>query len=96
MSSIVHLSKWALYYVADEDDLRQQIRLNIGALNKLSSVWKAAQRASGQVKSVAQEIYRAKKAQQDNPSYWTGFTQEQIMSSLAADDNIMGEINTIL
>ena len=96
MSSIVHLSKWALYYIADEEDLRQRIRLNIGALNKLSPVWKAAQRASGQVKSVAQEIYRAKKAQQDNPSYWVGFTQEQIISSMADDDGIMGEINTIL
>ncbi|RYP47375.1 hypothetical protein DL768_006543 [Monosporascus sp. mg162] len=97
MSSIVHLSKWALYFIADEDDLRQQIRLNIGALNKLSAVWKAAQKASGQVKEVAQAIYRTKKAQQqENPSYWIGFTQEQIISSMAADEGIMGEINTIL
>ncbi|RYP20829.1 hypothetical protein DL765_002563 [Monosporascus sp. GIB2] len=97
MSSIVHLSKWALYFIADEDDLRQQISLNIGALNKLSAVWKAAQKASGQVKGVAQEIYRTKKAQQqENPSYWIGFTQEQIISSMAADEGIMGEINTIL
>ncbi|RYO82229.1 hypothetical protein DL766_006362 [Monosporascus sp. MC13-8B] len=97
MSSIVHLSKWALYFIADEDDLRQQISLNIGGLNKLSAVWKAAQKASGQVKGVAQEIYRTKKAQQqENPSYWIGFTQEQIISSMAADEGIMGEINTIL
>lgn len=97
MSSIVHLSKWALYFIEDEDDLRQQIRLNIGALNKLSAVWKAAQKASGQVKEVAQAIYRTKKAQQqENPSYWIGFTQEQIISSMAADEGIMGEINTIL
>ncbi|RYP63671.1 hypothetical protein DL771_009159 [Monosporascus sp. 5C6A] len=97
LSSIVHLSKWALYFIADEDDLRQQIRLNIGALNKLSAVWKAAQTASGQVKEVAQAIYRTKKAQQqENPSYWIGFTQEEIISSMAADEGIMGEINTIL
>ncbi|KAI1213317.1 uncharacterized protein F4807DRAFT_470701 [Annulohypoxylon truncatum] len=97
LSSIVHLSKWALeFLIQDEDDLRQQIRLNIGALNKLSNVWKAASNASGQVKGVAQEIYRAKRAQQNNPTFWVGFTQEEIISSMAADEGIMSEINTML
>ncbi|KAK6866269.1 hypothetical protein PG995_002797 [Apiospora arundinis] len=96
LSSIVHLSKWALYFVQNDEDLRQQIRLNIGALNKLSSVWKAAGRASGQVKGVAQEIYRAKKAQQDNASLWVGYTQEEIVSSIASDESIMSDINTML
>ncbi|KAI1500432.1 N-terminal binuclear Zn cluster-containing/DNA binding domain-containing protein [Biscogniauxia marginata] len=69
LSSIVHLSKWALYYVHDEDDLRQQIRLNIGA--------------------------HEKKARQSNPSYWVGFTQEEIMGTMAADDGIMSEIDML-
>ena len=96
LSSIVHLSKWALYVLQDDDDLRQQIRLNIGALNRLSSVWKAAGRASGQVKGVAQEIYRAKKAQQSNPTMWVGFTQEEIVASVASDESIMSDINVML
>ncbi|KAI1844917.1 hypothetical protein JX265_009543 [Neoarthrinium moseri] len=97
MSSIVHLSKWALWFVQNDDDLRQLIRLNIGALNKLSSVWSAAGRASGQVKGVAQEIYRTKKAaQQNNASFWVGYTQEEIISSMSADESIMSEINTML
>jgi hypothetical protein len=97
LSSIVHLSKWALWFVQNDDDLRQQIRLNIGALNKLSNVWSAAARASGQVKGVAQEIYRSKKAaQQNNAQFWVGFTQEEIISSMAADESIMSEINTML
>ncbi|ETS86023.1 hypothetical protein PFICI_04048 [Pestalotiopsis fici W106-1] len=97
LSSIVHLSKWALWFVQNDDDLRQQIRLNIGALNKLSTVWSAASRASGQVKGVAQEIFRSKKAaQQNNASFWVGFTQEEIISSMAADETIMSEINTML
>jgi hypothetical protein len=97
LSSIVHLSKWALWYVQNDDDLRQQIRLNIGALNKLSAVWSAAANASGQVKGVAQEIYRTKKAaQQNNASFWVGFTQEEIISSIASDENIMSEINSML
>ncbi|TEA15437.1 hypothetical protein C8034_v002478 [Colletotrichum sidae] len=94
-SSIVHLSKWALFFVPhDDDELRQQIRLNIGALNKLSGVWKAAATAAGQVKNVAQEIYRTKKASQINPSYWQGFTQEEVMDSIAADETIMQDIET--
>ncbi|KAL2129911.1 hypothetical protein VTI74DRAFT_7154 [Chaetomium olivicolor] len=95
LSSIVHLSKWALYFVDDEDHLRQQIRLNIGALNKLSKVWKAAETAWGQVKGVAQEIYREKKAQQISPAFWVGFTQEQMISSINADEGIMSEFNNV-
>lgn len=48
----------------DDDELRGQIRLCIGALGSLSTVWKAAARAGDQVRGVAREIYRAKKAQQ--------------------------------
>ncbi|KAK4456635.1 hypothetical protein QBC42DRAFT_214462 [Cladorrhinum samala] len=96
LSSIVHLSKWALYFIEDEDDLRQQIRLNIGALNKISKVWKAANTAWGQVKGVAQEIYREKKAQQISPTFWVGFTQEQMISSINADEGIMSEFNSML
>ncbi|KAI1267207.1 hypothetical protein F5Y18DRAFT_425051 [Xylariaceae sp. FL1019] len=95
LSSIVHLSKWALYCIQDEDDLRQQVRLNIGALNKLSSVWKAAENAGAQVKGVAQEIYRSRKVQQSTPSFWVGFTQQEIISSMSADEGIMSEISLL-
>ncbi|KAK0722965.1 hypothetical protein B0T26DRAFT_643976 [Lasiosphaeria miniovina] len=96
LSSIVHLSKWALYFIDDEEDLRQQIRLNIGALNKISKVWKAANTAWGQVRGVAQEIYREKKAQQISPTFWVGFTQEQMISNINADEGIMSEFNSML
>ncbi len=96
LSSIVHLSKWALYFIQDEEDLRQQIRLNIGALNKLSDVWRAAATASGQVRGVAQDIYRAKKAQQINPAFWVGFTQQEMINSLNADEGIMSEFDSMM
>lgn len=97
LSSIVHLSKWALFFIPhNDDDLRQQIRLNIGALNTLSQVWTGAERASGQVKGVAQEIYRVKKQQQLTPQYWLGLTQEEVMSSMAVDDSIISEIESII
>ena len=96
LSSIVHLSKWAaVYFIQDEEDLRQQIRLNIGAVNKLSSVWRAAETAGGQVKGVAQEIYRSRKAQQNNPQFWEGLSPEQIQSTMSVDEGIMSEINLL-
>jgi hypothetical protein len=96
LASIVHLSRWALSFLPDEEDLRQQIRLNIGALAKLSEVWKAAHTAGEQVKGVAQEIYRAKRSQQINPAFWVGFTQEQMISSINADEGIMSDFESIL
>lgn len=96
MAAIVHLSKWALYFIQDEEDLRQQIRLSIGALSKLSAVWKAAANAGGQVRGVAQEIYRAKKASQINPAFWVGFTQEEMINSLNVDEGVMTEIDEML
>lgn len=64
LSSIVHLSYWAHYCGYDNDGLKQQIRLNIGALQHLSQVWKTAETAYGQVKSVARDVFRARRQQQ--------------------------------
>lgn len=94
LSSIVHLSKWALRFVQyDDDDLRQLLRLNIGALSELSHVWPAADRARGQVRSVATEIYQAKKQVQATPHFWLGLTTDQVSSSIAADDHIIEELD---
>ncbi|KAG9253914.1 N-terminal binuclear Zn cluster-containing/DNA binding domain-containing protein [Emericellopsis atlantica] len=95
LSSIVHLSKWALDFVQyDDDDLRQLLRLNVGALSELSRVWPAADRARGQVRGVASEVYQAKKAVQAAPQFWFGLTREQVMSSIAADDGIIEDVSS--
>ncbi|KAI5459844.1 hypothetical protein BGZ63DRAFT_360444 [Mariannaea sp. PMI_226] len=96
LSSIVHISRWALLFVPHNDDnLRQQIRLNIGALGELSRVWPAAARAAGEVKGVAQEVYRVKKQQQSTPQYWLGLSQEDVINSIATDESIIAEIENI-
>ncbi|POR37884.1 Uncharacterized protein TPAR_01909 [Tolypocladium paradoxum] len=96
LSSIVHLSRWALFFIPhDDDDLRQQVRLNIGALNQLAGVWAAADRARGQVKAVAQEIYQAKKQQRLNSQFWVGLTQEDMLNTIATDDSIINEIESL-
>ncbi|KAG5989712.1 hypothetical protein E4U43_004451 [Claviceps pusilla] len=95
LSSIVHLSRWALFFIPhDDDDIRQQIRLNIGALNRLSQVWGAAARARGQVKAVAQEIYKVKKQQRSNTEFWLGLSPEDMLNTIATDDLIINEIES--
>jgi hypothetical protein len=33
--------------------------------------------------------------QQNNPHFWEGYTQEEIMSSITADESIMSEISLL-
>ncbi|KAK3333575.1 hypothetical protein B0T19DRAFT_399246 [Cercophora scortea] len=93
LSSTVHLSRWAMYYLPEEDDLRELIKLNIGALNDISKVWKAADTAWGQVQDVAKSIYQAKKQQRTDQAFWIGLSPAEIMSIQATDDTISKEFN---
>ncbi|RKK06682.1 hypothetical protein BFJ66_g17180 [Fusarium oxysporum f. sp. cepae] len=92
-SSRIHLSKWALYSTPqDEDEMRQQIRLSMGALREMAEVWKAAEQSADQVNRVAQRLYRAKKEQQiPSQSFLGGFLNDVLSSSAAVDDPILGE-----
>lgn len=93
LSSTVHLCKWALHFVQyDDDDLRQILRLNIGALNELSKVWPAAERAKGQIRAVASEIFEAKKEVQQAPQFWMGLEQGLVNGTLEADMAIIEEV----
>lgn len=92
-SSTVHLAKWALHFVQyDDDDLRRQLRLNIGALDELSTVWAAAGAVKAQVQQAARELYQAKKAAQATPQFWMGFTNEQVSGFMAGDEWVLGEV----
>lgn len=92
LSSIVHLSRWANLLTDDEDDVRQLIRLNLGALDRLSKVWGNADKAREQVHTVAKEIYQAKKQRQLNLQMWEGLTRETI-ENIAADDSIIADMD---
>ncbi|PNP79297.1 hypothetical protein FNYG_07373 [Fusarium nygamai] len=62
LSSTIHLSRWSLAFVAQNDqDLRQNMSQNIGALVKFAEVWPMAQHLGMQVKRMAKEVYRIKK-----------------------------------
>ena len=96
MSSTVHLSKWALFFVPhDDDNLRQLIRLNVGALLRMSRVWRNAELESHHVRGMAQEIYQVKKQDQLMPQFWLGVTHDEAMNRIAMDASIIQEIENI-
>ncbi|SPJ74974.1 related to Zn(II)2Cys6 transcriptional activator [Fusarium torulosum] len=68
LSSTIHLSKWSLAFVAqDDEDLRQDMRQSIGALVKYAEMWPMAQHLGRQVKQIAKEVYMMKKREQQQP-----------------------------
>ncbi len=77
-----------------DDDLKQQLRLNTGALKTLWQVWPSAGRAFGQVKGVAQEIYAAKK-QAAEVGFWANLTEDEVARSMIEDQNIMVELELL-
>ncbi|TVY92672.1 hypothetical protein LAWI1_G001778 [Lachnellula willkommii] len=92
LGSIVHLSCWSLLMpFTQDDDLRQQIRLNTGALKTLWQVWPSAGRAFWQVKGVAQDIFAAKKKTVED-GYWPNFTHEEVVQNMIQDQSIMDEL----
>ena len=62
MSSIVHLAYWS-FFIADGEDalVKEQIRLNVGGLKTLANYWPVAKVVLGQVRGVAQEMFKAKR-----------------------------------
>ncbi|KAK7424543.1 hypothetical protein QQX98_000508 [Neonectria punicea] len=92
LASTIHLSVWSLAFVPHNDDgIRQNIRLNVGALENFSRVWPAAAHLCGQVKGIAQEVYRIKKQQYLPPQFWIGFPEEA-MVDVAVDESIINEM----
>lgn len=95
LASIVHLSCWAaLMPLMHDDDLRQQLRLNSGALKTLWQVWPSAGNAFGQVRGVAQEIYQAKKEAAER-GFWGVLSDDDVMRSIIEDQGIIAEFQMI-
>lgn len=77
-----------------DDDLKQQLRLNTGALKTLWQVWPSAGQAFGQVKGVAQDIFNVKKKQAE-VGFWTNFTNDEMMRSIMEDQSIMEDLQLL-
>lgn len=83
LASIIHLSCWSfLNPLAPDEDVKQQLRLCIGALKKLAEIWPGAAASLVQVQGVAQEMFVEKKRLY---GFWNTFNEEDILSSMITD-----------
>ncbi|KAK0127352.1 hypothetical protein ONS96_006901 [Cadophora gregata f. sp. sojae] len=61
-SSISHLSLWSqLPLMAEDDTLKEEIRMNVGALRAMRAVWPSAQTAFSQVTVATQKVFEMRK-----------------------------------
>ena len=82
LSSINHLSQWSsLPMMASDQDLRQQIQLNAGALKAIASICPSAGMGFRQVTTVAQKIY-ANRKNAVGEIFWRDFADEDFMIGL--------------
>lgn len=89
LASIVHLSYWAgLMPLTYDENLKQQIRLNTGALKSLAEAWPTATRVAKQVKGVAQEVYASRKLAASE-GFWGVLSEEEMMRSIIEDEGII-------
>jgi hypothetical protein len=64
-----------------DQDLRQQIRMNAGALKALTPFWPSAEIGFRQVTTVAQKIY-AKRKDAVGEAFWRDFIDDDFMGGL--------------
>lgn len=82
LSSITHLSLWAtLPVMAPDQDLKQQIRMNAGALKAVASFWPSAGLGLQQMTNVAQKIY-ANRKDAVGEEFWRDFIEDDFMSGM--------------
>ncbi|KAH7348563.1 hypothetical protein BKA65DRAFT_584300 [Rhexocercosporidium sp. MPI-PUGE-AT-0058] len=61
-SSISHLSLWShLPLIVGDENLKEEIRMNAGALRAMRAVWPSAQTAFNQVSAAAQRVFEMRK-----------------------------------
>jgi hypothetical protein len=89
LASIVHLSYWAgLLPLSYDENLKQQIRLNTGALKQLAEAWPSATRVAKQVKGVAQEVFASRKLAASE-GFWGVLSEEEMLRSIIEDEGII-------
>lgn len=92
LASIVNLSRWAALLPPIQDEaLKQQIRLQTGALKSIATVWPSAHKVQLQVKDVAKEVYYSHRLAAGG-GFWNTFTNDEMMMRLVEDENMIEEL----
>lgn len=62
VAAIVHLCQWTLISEADDTSIKEEIKLDVGALKKCANVWPLSRTVLNEVKKVAEELFALKRA----------------------------------
>ncbi|KAJ6782144.1 hypothetical protein PWT90_07436 [Aphanocladium album] len=95
LSSIVQLSSWSAQLGAAEDSVREKVRLCIGALRQISTVWGTAAKAMGQIKEVAGQISLLKKQSRQMEQFLISVADEEMMNIFEAETSAMVELESV-
>ncbi|KFY66508.1 hypothetical protein V496_02012, partial [Pseudogymnoascus sp. VKM F-4515 (FW-2607)] len=88
LGAIVDLSLWAtLEEVERGEEVKQQIRLYTGALKTIAAVWPSAQKAQGQVKGAARDIFASRKLAARDREFWGRLLDEEILGLVGGDED---------
>lgn len=85
LASIVQLSAWSSGDEEEEAAVREQVRLCIGALRQMASVWPTAGKALGQVREVAGHVHVWRTQSRQMEQFLVDVTEEDMMNMFAAD-----------
>ncbi|KAM3503313.1 hypothetical protein MY11210_008766 [Beauveria gryllotalpidicola] len=91
LASIVQLGAWS----GGDDAVREQVRLCIGALRQMSSVWGLASKALDQVREVAGQVHFMRTQSRQMEQFLVDVTEEDMMSMFAADTATLADIETV-
>lgn len=69
------------------EEVKQQIRLYTGALKTIAAVWPSAQKAQGQVKGAAQDIFASRKLAAREREFWGRLLDEEILGLVGGDED---------
>ncbi|KAJ3498740.1 hypothetical protein NLG97_g888 [Lecanicillium saksenae] len=95
LSSIVQLSAWSARLNTDEDLVREKVRLCIGALRQISTVWGAAGRALSQVQEVAGQINSMRKQSRQMEQFLIDVTDEDVMNLFETESSTIADMETV-
>jgi len=69
-----------------DDDIKQLLKLNTGALKNIATVWEGAGMALGHIQGVAQEFLVEKKRAY---AYWNSLMEEEVMRTMINEEGTM-------
>ncbi|TQV94431.1 hypothetical protein V2A60_002539 [Cordyceps javanica] len=90
LASIVHIGAWS----GGDDAVREQVRLCIGALRQMSTVWGLAGKALGQVKDVVGQIHFERAQSRQMEQFLVDVTDEDMVGMFAADTSTLADMDS--